>query len=162
MKITKPIAEDGQAIYQLVNNCPPLEPNTCYAYLLLCTHFADTSIVAKDEEGVAGFVAAYRPPTHPDAIFVWQVGVSERARGQGLAQRMLNELFARLQPEGVRYLESTVTPSNTASRKLFSAFARKHNVSCDVLDGYPAELFGAGDHEAEDLFRIGPIDSAIQ
>lgn len=162
MRITVPSAEDAAAVYQLVRSCPPLEPNTCYAYLLLCSHFADTGVVAKDEQGVAGFIAAYRPPTHPDAVFVWQIGVSDRARGQGLGLRMLNHLFARLQTAGVRYLESTVTPSNTASRKLFGAFARTHNVSCDVTEGYPATLFGAGEHEAEELFRIGPIDEKIQ
>lgn len=162
MHFIQPTTDDTADLYELVNNCPPLEPNTCYAYLLMCSHFADTCIVAKDDQGVAGFIIGYRPPTHPEALFVWQIGVAERARGQGLGLRMLNQLFARAQADGVRYMESTVTPSNTASRKLFGAFARQHGVACDIGEGYPATVFGAGDHEAEELFRIGPVDVPVQ
>ncbi|MEX2375678.1 MAG: diaminobutyrate acetyltransferase, partial [Dehalococcoidia bacterium] len=75
-----PIQHDAAPIWQLVHDDGGLDLNSPYAYLLVCTDFAQTSLVATDATGVVGFIAAYRPPTRPDATFVWQVGVAKRAR----------------------------------------------------------------------------------
>jgi len=118
-----PEASDGAAFHDLIEQCPPLEPNTTYAYLLFCTHFAQTSLVARDGDGLVGCIAGYRPPTHPDTVFVWQIGVHERGRGHGLGPKMLHALTDRLLSDGVRFVEATVAPSNKASDRLFRRFA---------------------------------------
>ncbi|MCB9598692.1 MAG: diaminobutyrate acetyltransferase, partial [Sandaracinaceae bacterium] len=133
-----------------------LERNTAYAYVLLCDHFRATNVIAELEGEPVGFVAAYRPPTHHDTVFVWQVGVLDAARGLGVAGTLLDALVARPGCRGVRYLEATVTPSNEASRRLFESFARRRGADVAWSDGYPATLF-APDHEPEHLVRIGPF-----
>ncbi len=145
---------DGKAMYELVKEMGGLELNTSYFYILFCIDFADTCVVAEVDGKLAGFVLGHRPPPRPDAIFVWQVGVAPWMRKQGLARRLL-EAFIEQNPDA-RWLEASVTPDNTASRKLFKSVARDRGVDCDITDYMPAELFPDG-HEAEDLFRIGPL-----
>lgn len=153
----QPTAADAPAVYELVTQCPPLEPNTLYAYLLLCSDFSKTAIVARDGDTLLGFVAGYTPPTRPDALFVWQVGVHADARGLGLGGRMLEALMDRVRPEGVHFLEATVAPSNTASEALFKNFAKRQGTECIVSPHFEAAHFGAHAHEAEPLLRIGPL-----
>lgn len=151
-------------MWQFIKDHGGLELNTAYAYLVLADDFTDTCVVAvergsdpsKDDGVLAGFVLGYRPPTHPDALFVWQVGVAPSHRGQGLARRMILELLDRNAPD-VRWLESTVTPSNTASRRLFRSIAEARGTNCDVSEYLTEDHFPERGHEAEERFRIGPL-----
>lgn len=131
-----------------------LDLNSPYAYVMWGDHFARSSTVAEDGEGaIVGFVTGFIPPDAADTLFVWQVGVAERARGQGVGGQMLDDLLTR---HSVRWLEATVTPSNEASAALFQGTALRHGAEVDRTTIYPADLF-PGDHEAEVLFRIGPL-----
>ena len=67
---------------------------------------------------------------------------------------MLAALVDRLQSRGVRYLEATVAPSNTASDRLFRGFAKKRGCPLERTDYFTEDLFGAGAHEPEYLYRI--------
>lgn len=151
---------DGAAMWQFVADHGGLELNTAYAYMVFADDFTDTCVVAvdQDQDVLAGFVLGYRPPTRPDTLFVWQVGVAPSHRGQGLARRMILELLERNAPE-VRFLESTVTPSNTASRRLFRSVAEARGTTCDVSEYMTEDLFPEEGHEAEEKFRIGPFES---
>ncbi|NBB93855.1 MAG: diaminobutyrate acetyltransferase [Gammaproteobacteria bacterium] len=148
--------EDGARMYELVREMGGLELNTAYFYVLFCIDFADTCVVAEVDDRLAGFVLGHRPPERQDTVFVWQVGVAPFMRKQGMARRLL-EAFLEQNPDA-RWLEASVTPSNTASRKLFGAVARDHGVECKVSDFMLAEHFPDG-HEAEELFRIGPFET---
>jgi len=156
----RPTLEDGSAIWNLVDHCKPLDLNSCYAYLLVCRDFSETSVVAEDDGEVVGFISAYIPPPAPDVVFVWQVAVHSSQRGRKLAGRMLQEIMRCPACKHVRYLETTVTPSNKASMALFHSFARDADSNLDETEGFPARLFGgAGAHEDERLLRIGPIET---
>ena len=134
-----------------------LDINSDYAYLLLARDFHETCVIAEEDGRVIGFVTAYRPPRDPDVLFVWQIAVSEEARGRGLASQMLDELIKRGLLLGVQFIEATVTGSNFASRALFMSLGRRHNVDCEITTGFSADAFETAGHEAEDLFRIGPL-----
>lgn len=157
LTLRPPTLADGAAIWQLVEQTKPLDPNSCYTYLLLSTHFADTCVVAEDHDEIVGFISAYRPPNTPDVLFVWQVAVKSTARGRGIASAMLHALLARESCRDVAYLEATVTPSNAPSQALFRALAKAHNAPCTETCWLPPEVFGPAPHEAEILFRIGPL-----
>ncbi len=155
-----PTVGDGSAVWNLIKDAGTLELNTAYAYLLLCSDFADTSIVAERNGGLLGFVGGYLIPSRPDTVFVWQVGVSADARGEGVASRLLDHLVLSDGCRDVRYLETTVTPSNKPSRALFGSLARRGESSLEESEGFPESVFPEGGHEAERRLRIGPIDKS--
>ena len=156
-----PNAEDGYALHQLIARCPPLDCNSVYCNLLHCSDFADTAIAAENAEGqLVGFISGYRPPSRPDTLFVWQVAVDPSQRGQGLALRMLLTLTERLAAQGVRYLETTISPDNAASQALFKkAFARLH-INFDTRTLFSRAEHFAGQHEDEELYRAGPLNAS--
>ncbi|ETW94759.1 MAG: hypothetical protein ETSY1_33495 [Candidatus Entotheonella factor] len=157
LTLRTPRLRDGAAIWQLVQCTQPLDINSCYTYLLLSSHFASTSVVALHRNDLVGFITGYRLPEASDVLFVWQVGVTSAWRGQGIAGAMLRHLLDRDTCRDVRFLEATITPTNTPSKALFRALARERNVPCQELAGFAPQDFGTEAHEAEQLFRIGPL-----
>ncbi len=155
-----PDRRDGAAIHKLVSQCPPLDLNSLYTYLLLSEHFRDTCILAQDSDGIEGFVSAYIPPGKPDVLFVWQVAVHERARGKGLARFMLSELLRRPGLNKIKYIETTVGPDNHASRSLFASMARQLDAASCETPLFESHLFGMHGHDDEPLIRIGPFRPA--
>lgn len=153
-----PRREDGQHIHALIQACPPLDVNSAYVYLLLCEHFSQTCVIAHDDAGLCvGFVSAYVPPGRSDVLFVWQVAVHERARGQALAQRMIAALLERPVLQGVNWMETTVGPDNAASRRTFARMAERCGAHIQESELFPPHMFGAQSHDDERLLRIGPL-----
>jgi L-2,4-diaminobutyric acid acetyltransferase len=150
-----PILEDGSKIYELVKRSFPLDLNSQYAYMLICTHFSNTSIVAKVDNQVVGFVSAYLLPKSPQTLFIWQVAVDKSMRNQGLAKRLLKEILQNL--PNIKWIETTISPSNKASLKLFKSIALELNVSIQKSPFFDAALFQNEEHESEELYRIGSL-----
>lgn len=157
--IESPTKADGSALWRIARDSQKLDLNSPYAYLLWCHDFGDTSVVARVGGKAVGFVIGYRKPAAPDAALVWQVAVDASQRGRGLAGSLLDELFTKLVGLGVRYLETTVSPSNEASIKTFSSFAKRWDTDMDRLDLFAPSDFpdDGAQHEQEDLYRIGPL-----
>lgn len=155
----KPTLEDAGVVHALIEECKPLDVNSQYAYMLLCTHFAGTCAVAEQDGKVVGFVSGYRKPDDKSVLFVWQVAVSPRGRGQGVGQRLLQEILSRTDQAAVRYVEATISPSNRASWALFESLAKKLGARCATQTLFRVEDFGGQEHEEERLLRIGPIES---
>ncbi|MBX3670489.1 MAG: diaminobutyrate acetyltransferase [Rhodocyclaceae bacterium] len=160
LRLGLPASGDGAQIHALVGRCPPLDLNSPYAYLLLCHHFADTCVVALRGERVVGFIAAYCPPGNPAVVFVWQVAVDAPERGHSLGNAMLAELLARPVLAQVDTLETTVTPSNLASRRMFLNFAAAQQAGVAEQSLFAASDFGAAAHEEEILLRIEGLRAA--
>jgi L-2,4-diaminobutyric acid acetyltransferase len=155
--LRKPTKADGQAIHDLIKNSPPLDLNSTYCYCLLGSHFAHTCVVAEQAGKVCGFFSAYIRPDAQDTLFAWQVVVDPSLRGQGIAGLMLSSLLSRPDCRGIRYLETTVGPSNAASRALFNRMAQSYAAAITETEFLAADAFGTPDHEAENLLRIGPL-----
>ncbi|MFU1906806.1 diaminobutyrate acetyltransferase [Bordetella avium] len=154
-----PRLADGAAIHRLIADCPPLDLNSRYAYLLLCEHHSATCVVAESHGGrIDGFISAYQPPARPDVLFIWQVAVHERARGQKLARAMLNALLQRAGLNSVRHLETTVGPDNQASRRTFASLAADLGAHIAERPYFDRSVFGGADHDDEMLLKIGPFE----
>lgn len=153
-----PVAADGPAMHALVERCKPLDLNSRYCYLILCEHFASTCVVAECDGEVIAFMTAYILPQRRDTLFIWQIAVDAGFRGHGIAKRLLGHLLGRQITKKIRYIEATVNPSNQASRALFAATARECSSELHTSVLFDAGLFGEGDHEREDLLRVGPVD----
>jgi|SRR5207302_10694490 len=157
--IEPPTKADGAALWRIARDSQKLDLNSPYAYLLWCRDFAETSVVAKVNGQAVGFVIGYRRPAAPEVALVWQVAVDASQRGRGLAGALLDELFTRLVRHGVRYLETTITPDNPASIRLFTSFAQRWDAKLDSSTLFERADFPDDEqlHEREDLYRIGPL-----
>ncbi len=164
-RLRRPTAADALGVHRLVADSGVLDLNSTYAYLLLSTDFADTSIVGERDGRVCGFVGGYHPPQRPDVLFVWQVVVAATERGTGLGGAMLDALVHRVRSERNGHpitVEATVAPSNASSRALFGGLARRHGVPMSEHERFvAAELDLNGDHEDEPVLRIGPIAAPL-
>jgi L-2,4-diaminobutyric acid acetyltransferase len=154
LHLRPPSLADGAAVAQLVRDAGELEPNTTYAYLLLCSHFASTCVVAEERGELLGVLLGYRMPDDQKRLFVWQVGVRPSARGRGVAKQMLGHLIDRPKLQDVATLEQTIAPSNAASLGLFSSFAKSRGLELTSSRGFLASDFGSHPHEEEHLVRI--------
>lgn len=157
-----PSAEDGAAVYELIAQCPPLDTNSMYCNLLQSSHFSDTSVAAQLDEDIVGFISGYVLPKKADTLFIWQVAVGEKARGQGLASRMLRDILERQICQNVRYIETTITPDNRASWALFESLANKLGAELNRSVMFDRQQHFAGQHETEMLVRIGPFTLSPQ
>lgn len=157
--IRKPNPDDGWAIYELVKSCPPLDINSAYAYLLLATQFRETCAVATNEtDEIVGFVSGYVKSCSPDTFFLWQVAVGEKARGTGLARRLVEAVLARPELDGVHHLETTITPDNLASWTLFRRLSERWQAPLNSREYFSTDQLG-GEHDPENLVRIGPFNT---
>lgn len=148
--------EDALSVYKLVKACPPLDLNSPYCYLLLCTHGEKYCLTAHIAGELAGFVSAYPKPGQSSTLFVWQIAVSPNFRGKGIARQLLHRLVDAAVAEGFVSLETTVTPSNNLSRHLFMAITDDYGAECHESQFCPASLLG-DNHEEEVLFKISPL-----
>ena len=156
--LRKPSLDDGGRVYELIAASPPLDLNSAYCYFMLCSYFSETGVIADAEGETAGFISAYIVPERADTLFVWQVAVASGFRKAGLAGRMVFNILERNKDAGIRYIETTVTPSNAGSKAFFYSLAEKLKTSVSESMYIPADYFPAGGHEDEILYRIGPFN----
>lgn len=157
--LRKPSVEDGASIWKLVKESGVLDVNSSYSYLMLCKFFPDTCAIAEEDGKAVGFVTGFRPPTEPDALFVWQIAVDASQRGRGLASTLIKELLDRESARDIKYVTATISPSNIPSRALFKRLAADFNTNIveSAEEGILEDVFPEGGHEAEHLFRVGPL-----
>lgn len=129
-----------------------------YCNLLQCADFAGTSVAAEMGGELAGFISGYIPPRRPDTLFIWQVAVSERARGCGLGKRMMKEILRRPDCAAVTHLDTTITEDNAASWGMFKSLAR--DLGADYLSElwFDRDAHFGGAHASELRLRIGPFE----
>lgn len=161
LKLDTPRVEDGAALWRIARDSRVLDLNSSYSYLLWCRDFAATSVVARDGNGEpVGFITGYVRPQAERTLLIWQVAVDESQRGRGLAGAMLDGLTARVAAElGIDCLETTVTPDNAPSNRLFTSFAERHGAAVEREVLFDGSSFPDEGHEPEVLYRIGPIPS---
>lgn len=148
-------------MWRVARDSDELDLNSSYKYMLFARDFARTCRVAVVGDRVVAFVLGYRRPEAPERLFVWQIAVDEDHRGAGLAGRLLDDLVAVGDTEApVVFVETTITDDNTASQRLFAAFAERRSAPNEVSDLFDAPDF-PDRHDAERLHRIGPIPSPV-
>lgn len=147
-----PVLEDGTAVFDLVDACKPLDLNSHYLYLLQCSHFAPTCVVATLHGEVVAWVSGYIPPNRTDTFFVWQVAVGEKARGLGLGKKLITWVLA--QQKGIQKIHTSITPDNAASWGLFKSLARDWGSDLTSRDWFDKQSHFGGRHNTEVLVEI--------
>ncbi|MGB3707428.1 diaminobutyrate acetyltransferase [Gordonia sp. (in: high G+C Gram-positive bacteria)] len=163
----RPQASDGQRIWEIARDSRVLDVNSPYSYILWSQEFSETSIVAEVDGVPIGFVTGYRRPADPASLMVWQVAVDDAHRGKQIAKRMLCELFHRGTQAGVTAINTTISPDNEASQRLFAGVARALGLNFSHQPFFAAELFPnvsddglreSASHQPEDLYLLTPAD----
>jgi ribosomal protein S18 acetylase RimI-like enzyme len=80
---------------------------------LFFVHFRDTSFVAEDDEGLAGFLCGFRSQTYDDEAYVHFVGVDPGRRGSGLGRALYEWFFEAVAPRTV--VRAVTSPVNERS-----------------------------------------------
>jgi L-2,4-diaminobutyric acid acetyltransferase len=159
LQLRTPGLTDGAEIHNLVKNSHPLDLNSLYCYLLICEHFNETSVVVQHEDSIKGFISAYIHPKKDDTLFIWQVAVDSSMRKMGLAMKMAMVILGRDNARKIKFIETTVSPSNEASSRFFHSLASTLKTGLTKETFITDSMFGKEAHEEEILFRIGPFES---
>lgn len=152
-----PRSTDGAKVWSLIGATQALDDNSLYCNLLQATHFASTCAVAEQDGKIVGWLSGYILPERPDTYFVWQVCVSEAARGQGLGRRLIGDVLARPSCRSVTMLECTITHDNEPSWGLFGAIARSLGAQMRQVEMFDKQAHFDGRHESEYAVSIGPF-----
>lgn len=150
----KPGKSDGSDVWRLIADSGKLDENSMYCNLLQCDHFADTCIIAEMDGEIVGWISGYIQPDDDQAFFVWQVAVSEKARGRGIAKTMLRKLMQRKECARVRKLCTTITRDNDASWALFRSFARSCGAEITDEPHFRKDAHFDGEHDTEHMVTI--------
>lgn len=154
--IRKPKKEFSKKIFQLVKSCGNLDVNSEYLYLLQTTHFKECCSIALCDDEVVGFVSGYKNPNNENTLFIWQVAIDENFRGLGLANKLIINTLKRKLNSNITAINTTVSPSNKSSIKMFEKLASKLNTQMKSKSFFKKEDF-IDAHEEETLYEIGPI-----
>jgi L-2,4-diaminobutyric acid acetyltransferase len=154
--LRKPEKRDAKQIHILVKKTKILDVNSEYLYLLQATHFRDTCCVAQVDHEIVGFVSGYICPQDNDVFFVWQVGVDDRYRGKNMAGKMIAHLLGSESLKGIKYIHTTISPSNKASQRVFHKLANELHTAISEEIMFEVSDFNHA-HEDEVLYKIGPL-----
>jgi ribosomal protein S18 acetylase RimI-like enzyme len=80
---------------------------------LFFVHFRETSFVAEEEGGLAGFLCGFRSQTHANEAYVHFVGVDPNRRGSGLGRELYERFFEAIAPRTV--VRAVTSPVNERS-----------------------------------------------
>jgi predicted GNAT superfamily acetyltransferase len=133
-------AEDHPRVLAVAEQWWGGRPISGLAKRLFFDHFADTSLVAEDEAGLAGFLVGFLSQARPDEAYIHMVGVRPDRRGSGLARGLYERFFdlARGHRRGV--VTCITSPINRGSIAFHTAM------------GFTAEL--DPDHEGPGQDRV--------
>lgn len=154
----KPQKNDAKEIVNLIQSSGTLDLNSEYLYLLQSTHFNETCSVAVYNNEIIGFVSGYLVPNEEEKLFIWQIAVSSKFRGQNLALKIILDIFNRNKSKKViKYILSTVSPSNKSSQRVFEKVANHLNTKIKNKTLFSIDDF-IDSHEEEVQYLIGPIE----
>lgn len=160
LTLRAPTSEDGSDVWKLIQDSGPLDENSMYCNTLQCDQFGDTCVIAELDGQIVGWVSAFIEPSDPEFLFIWQVAVDSKARGMGVARRMLEHLLAREVCAGVTHLRTTITADNEASWALFNSFADRMDAEIEREPHYERDKHFEGRHATEYMVTIGEFDAS--
>lgn len=157
LEIRSPNSLDGSKMWALTRDSRKLDLNSSYFYVAMSHWFSDSCKVAFDTEKnrLVGMVIGFRLPSDKETLFIWQIAVDERYRGQSIAMRLIEAVVANSE---IRYLEATIAPSNLSSKRLFEKWSVSRKTTLIISDGFGLDCFPDQQHEKEELYRIGPLE----
>ena len=101
---------------------------------LFFVHFPETSFVAEDDAGLAGFLCGFLSQTCPDEAYIHFVGVRPDRRGDALGRELYERFFAAAAAAGRTVVRCVTSPLNEAS----VAFHARLGFDSTLVENYDA------------------------
>ncbi|MFE7135648.1 GNAT family N-acetyltransferase [Streptomyces sp. NPDC057638] len=98
--------------------------------LAVVREFGPTCLVARDEEGIRGYVFGFLTPS--GAAYIHLVAVRDDSRGTGLGRRLYEAFAEAAGEQGATSLKAITSPANTGS----IAFHRSLGFTSSLVDDY--------------------------
>ncbi len=146
--------EDVAAVQAFVSTCPPLGVHTAFTYWVLSQYSSTFSFVAESDGRLCGLLTALATDRLDPGLYLWQLGVSEELRGQGVAGRLLSQLAQAMPPAGVTSFDVSISPENEASRRTFQGFARTVGAAWEVVGRSRVVDLFFGHDDSETIHRL--------
>lgn len=150
VKLRRPTELDHAAVVGVIVDWWNL-PGTSHLPLLLprlfFQHFADTSLIASDAAGLAGFLIGFRSAARPGVAYIHFVGVRPDLRNAGLARSLYETFFAESRAAGCHRVDAITGPGNRGSQAFHEAMGFETSGDAEI-DGVLAwrDYDGPGEH----------------
>jgi ribosomal-protein-alanine N-acetyltransferase len=95
--------------------------------------------IYREQSQIAGSVQYMRDWSKPDSAYMYGITVGKTWRGRGIAGRLIAESLAILVQLGIKCVELTVAPENTAARRIYERLSFRQT-------DYRENEYGPGEH----------------
>jgi ribosomal protein S18 acetylase RimI-like enzyme len=106
---------------------------------LFFVHFRETTFVAEDDDGLAGFLAGFLSQTFPDEAYVHFVGVDPARRGGGVGRALYGRFFEVVRAFGRTTVRCVTSPANATSLAFHGALGFEVEKIAPDYDGRGGE-----------------------
>jgi diaminobutyrate acetyltransferase len=117
--IRRTTENDFLEVYNFVSKCKPLENYFEHFYKIMLRYFGNTCFIAEFKKDIIGFIMGCISQVDPKTMFIWQIGVFSKFRGNEIGAMLLKELEKTAKGSNCERIELTIDPENISSQKFF-------------------------------------------
>ena len=162
LRFRAPQASDAAEISLLLKESGAPTHSELHRSLLQSDQFRETCGVVEIAGDIVGWISAYLPPFDPESLYVWQIAVSKKARGLGVAHRMLLDLMNRDICDGVRRLQISIRFDDPDGWEFIQRYADIRGASMAVQANYLRDVSASGLQPTEHLVTVNFAQSQQQ
>jgi predicted GNAT superfamily acetyltransferase len=150
IRLRRPTPDDHAEVVAAIPpwwGMPASESLTLMLPRLFFQHFTDTSFIAEDDDGLAGFLVGFLSSAQPGVAYIHFVGVRRDRRRTGLAAELYRRFFAQATAAGCHRVEAITGPPNRRSQAFHVAMGFTATGDTEI-DGVAAwrDYDGPGQH----------------
>ena len=119
IKIRTAQQNDFLDVYTFISQCKPLENYSEHFYKIMLRYFGNTCFIAEFKKDIIGFIMCFISQMDAKTMFIWQIGVFSKFRGNEIGKMLLKEAEKTAQVYRCKRIELTVDPENVPSQKFF-------------------------------------------
>ena len=139
MPIRNVKVKDKHRILKLARHCAPLvRVSVLGTYEFLARCFSNTFFIYEEGGEIIGFIVGFPNTAEVSEFWIYQIGINEDHRGQGIGSKLLSKLITQVKSEDYRYIRSHYQFGNEHSHNLHSKFGFK--ICGQDENGYFTEL----------------------
>jgi ribosomal protein S18 acetylase RimI-like enzyme len=125
---------DAEKIALFVENTPPLERHTTFAYWVLLHTAMDTCFLAEHDKSICGFLSCVPSSKTFATAYLWQLGVSKTFSGISVANELVCSLLDALRAKDIYFLRYSIDSNNRKSMNFMQRSLFRKRASPEVID----------------------------